>query len=105
MRGRRRFVLLALDNDPGVAVPAIVVLGLAFSIPYAVSYVRSADLVPAEPTVGLSAELLTVNAVPVLLTPLFGAALEREHATAAWLAFGGVAALAGLANLPRAPAR
>jgi DHA1 family inner membrane transport protein len=99
------FALLALDNDPLVAVPAIVVLGLGFSIPYAVSYIRSADLVRGEPTVGLSAELFAVGAFPIAATPALGAALEHGHATAGWLAFAGFSVLAGLVNLPRPPAR
>src|SRR5204863_3447281 len=49
------FVLLGVDNSPAFAVPAIVAIGIGFSIPHAVSYIRSEDLVPGEPTVGLSA--------------------------------------------------
>ena len=95
------FVLLALDNHPAVAVPAIVVLGVAFSIPYAISYIRSEDLIPGEPAVGLSAALLVVNLTPVVATPAVGAAFEHGHAPAAWLALGGVALVTGIVNLPR----
>jgi cyanate permease len=93
--------LLAVDNAPALAVAAIVVLGVGFSIPYAVSYVRAEDLVPGRPTVGLSAELLVVNVTPMVVTPLVGAALDGGHARAAWLALAVFAAVAGAANLTR----
>lgn len=95
------FAVLALDNRPAIAVPAIVVLGVGFSIPYAVSYIRSADLIPGEPTVGLSAGLLAVNLSAAAAPPAIGAAFEHGHAAAAWLALGGLAVLAGLVNLAR----
>ena len=98
------FVLLALDTQPAFAVPAIVAVGIGFSIPYAVSYIRSEDLVAGEPALGLSAELLAVNLTPVVATPAFGAAFDGGHAEAAWLALAVFSLLAAVANLPR-PAR
>jgi cyanate permease len=49
------FVLLALDAERAFAMSAIAV-GIGFSIPYAVSYIRSEDLGAEEPALGLSAE-------------------------------------------------
>ena len=95
------FVLLGVDNAPAFAVPAIVAMGIGFSIPYAVSYIRSEDLVPNEPTVGLSAELLLVNATPIVVAPVIGAAFEHDHAGAAWLGLAAFAVVAGVVNLPR----
>jgi MFS transporter, DHA1 family, inner membrane transport protein len=99
------FVLLAVDNSPQLAVPAIIAMGIGFSIPYAVSYIRSEDLVSGRPTVGLSAELLAVNVTPVVATPAIGAAFEHGHAGIGWLVLAGFSALAGVVNLPRPPAR
>jgi MFS transporter, DHA1 family, inner membrane transport protein len=99
------FVLLAVDNSPQLAVPAIVAMGIGFSIPYAVSYIRSEDLVSGRPTVGLSAELLAVNVTPVVATPALGAAFEHGHAGIGWLVLAGFSVLAGVVNLPRPPAR
>ncbi len=99
------FVLLAIDNSPPLAVPAIVALGIGFSLPYAVSYIRSEDLVPGRPTVGLSAELLAVNVTPVVASPAVGAAFEHGRAGVAWLVLAAFCAFAGVANLPRPPAR
>jgi DHA1 family inner membrane transport protein len=99
------FALLAVDNDPAIAAPAIVVIGIGFSIPYAISYIRSEDLVAGEPTVGLSAELLAVNVTPIAVAPAIGAAFEHGHAGAAWLGLAAFSALAGVVNLPRPPAR
>ena len=95
------FVLLALDDEAAFAVPAIVAVGIGFSIPYAVSYVRSEDLVAGEPTLGLSAELLAVNLAPILASPAFGAAFDSGHAEAAWLALAAFSLLVAVANLPR----
>jgi len=99
------FVLLAVDNHPALAVPAILAMGIGFSIPYAISYIRSEDLVPSEPTIGLSAELVVINMTTVVAAPLFGAAFEHGNAELAWLVLAGVAVLAGVVNLPRPPAR
>jgi hypothetical protein len=99
------FVLLAVDNAAPLAVPAIIAMGIGFSIPYAVSYIRSEDLVSGRPTVGLSAELLAVNVTPVVATPAMGAAFEHGHAGIGWLVLAGFSMLAGVVNLPRPPAR
>lgn len=99
------FVLLAVDNRPALAVPAIIAMGIGFSIPYAVSYIRSEDLVPGRPTVGLSAELLAVNVTPVVGSPAVGAAFEHGQAGLSWLVFAAFSVLAGVVNLPRPPAR
>jgi MFS transporter, CP family, cyanate transporter len=96
---------LALDDAPAIAIPAVIVMGIGFSLPYAVSYIRSEDLVPSSPTAGLSAELLFTNAVPIIATPALGALIEDGHATAGWLILAGFALAAGLVNLPRPPVR
>jgi predicted MFS family arabinose efflux permease len=98
--------MVAVDRSFAVALPAVVLMGIGFSTPYAVMMDEAQRLFPKQPLAPITALQLAANAVPMVVIPIVGAALAAGSGEAALFALAAFVAVAGVANFkPAAPLR
>jgi MFS family permease len=97
--------VIAFDQSVAVALPAVVAIAAGFALPYAVMIVAAQRLWPAEPADPVALMSALGSAIPIILIPVFGAALSDGNGDAAFLAMAAFIAIAGLLNarLPHEP--
>ena len=91
-------VMVAADRSFEVALPAVVLMGVGFSTPYAVMMDEAQRLFPSQPVAPITLLQLAANAVPMVVIPIVGAALAAGDGEAALIALGAFCALGGVAN-------
>jgi MFS family permease len=91
--------LVAIEPEPGGAIPGIVLMGIGFALPYAVMYDEAERMFPEAPVASLSFLSSGANVIPIFAVPLVGSALEHGDAEAALIAMAAFVAVAGAANL------
>jgi predicted MFS family arabinose efflux permease len=96
--------MLAVHRSLAVALPAIVLMGIGFALPYAVMIEWAGRLYPRAPAAAIAFLQTGPNIVPMAVVPLIGSALDSGHGAAAFLALAAFSILAGLANT-QVPAR
>jgi predicted MFS family arabinose efflux permease len=107
--GAAGIALLGQDGSAGLALVAIVLMGVGLSLPYPLYYVEAVRVLPDRPVGSLGVMQIGASIFPIPVVPLFGAALASGDAD---LAFGALAAFALLTLLlnarppvpPREPA-
>jgi predicted MFS family arabinose efflux permease len=100
-------VVLAVSKSLGVALVAVLLLGVGFALPYAVMVDAAQRLFPDRATATLAVVQTGPNVVPMIVIPFVGTALDHGHASLAFVLLAVFVGLAGLANLVppiRAPA-
>jgi predicted MFS family arabinose efflux permease len=97
--------VLGLGTSAGTAAAGIVLIGVGLSLPYPLFYDQGERVLPDRPVAGLAALQVGVNAFPILVVPLFGAALAGGNSDAAFLALAGFTLFTTLLNVrPAVPA-
>jgi nitrate/nitrite transporter NarK len=91
--------MIAVDRSFAVALPAVVLMGIGFSTPYAVMMDEAQRLFPQEPLAPITLLQLGANAVPMIAIPIVGAALAAGSGDTALVALAAFCALGGIANL------
>ncbi|MGH2992194.1 MAG: MFS transporter [Solirubrobacterales bacterium] len=91
-------VMISIDRSFEVALPAVVLMGIGFSTPYAVMMDEAQRLFPQRPLAPITVLQLGANAVPMIVIPIVGAALAEGSGEAALIALGAVCAIGGVAN-------
>jgi hypothetical protein len=83
----------------------VVAIAAGFALPYAVMIIAAQRLWPEEPADPVALMSALGSAIPIVLIPVFGAALSDGNGDAAFLAMAAFIAIAGLLNarLPRKP--
>jgi predicted MFS family arabinose efflux permease len=95
---------IALDRGPAVVLPAVVLMGLGFSLPYVAMVDETERLFPASPLAALSFVTAGGNWFPMAAIPLVGVALDAGNGEEALLLIAALVAFAGVVNLwPAAP--
>ena len=98
-------VAIAIDRSLTVALPAVVLMGIGFSTPYAVMMDEAQRLFPERPLAPITVLQLGANAIPMIAIPIVGAALAAGSGEAALFALAAFCGAAGVANLkPAVPA-
>ncbi|HSJ18033.1 MAG TPA: MFS transporter [Solirubrobacterales bacterium] len=98
-------VAIAIDRSFAVALPAVVLMGIGFSTPYAVMMDEAQRLFPKQPLAPITVLQLAANAVPMVVIPIVGAALAAGSGEAALFALAAFCGIGGVANLkPAVPA-
>lgn len=101
--------MIAIDRSFAVALPAVVLMGIGFSTPYAVMMDEAQRLFPEQPLAPITVLQIGANAIPLVVIPIVGAALAAGSGEAALFALAAFVALAGVANfkpaVPPAPTR
>jgi predicted MFS family arabinose efflux permease len=92
-------VLLAVEPSVGVALPAAVLMGVGFALPYAVMYDEAERLFPKAPVASLSFLSSGANVIPAVAIPIVGGALDSGHGEAALLVLAVLVVVGGIANL------
>jgi nitrate/nitrite transporter NarK len=95
---------LAIEPTMAVALPAAVLMGVGFALPYASIFDQAQRLFPERPVSAISFASIGPNGVPIVLTPLIGLLLAGGLGEAAWLLLAAIVAIGGLANLRPADA-
>jgi predicted MFS family arabinose efflux permease len=91
--------LLAVEPSVGGAIPAAVLMGFGFALPYAVMYDEAERLFPEAPVASLSFLSSGANVIPAIAIPLVGGALDSGHGEGALLVLAALVVIGGLANL------
>jgi predicted MFS family arabinose efflux permease len=95
---------IALDRGFVVVLPAVVLMGLGFSLPYVAMVDETERLFPASPLAALSFVTAGGNWFPMAAIPLVGVALDTGNGEEALLLIAALVAFAGVVNLrPAAP--
>ena len=94
---------LAIEPSLSIAIPAAVLMGAGFALPYASMFDQAQLLFPERPVSALSFAQLGANGGPIILIPLVGALLADGLPEVAWLMLAALVALGGLLNLRPAP--
>lgn len=89
---------IAVDRSFAVALPAVVLMGSGFSLPYAVMMDEAQRLFPQRPLAPITLLQLAANAFPMVVIPLVGAALAAGSGEAALFALAAFCTLSGVAN-------
>ena len=92
-------VMVAIDRSFAVALPAVVLMGIGFSTPYAVMMDEAQRMFPQQPLPPITVLQLAANALPMVVIPIVGAALAAGSGEAALLALAAFCCLGGVANL------
>ena len=92
-------VMISIDRSFEVALPAVVLMGIGFSTPYAVMMDEAQRLFPQRPLAPITVLQVGANAVPMIVIPIVGAALAEGSGEAALIALGAFCAIGGVANL------
>jgi len=90
---------ISIDRSFAVALPAVVLMGIGFSLPYAVMMDEAQRLFPQRPLAPITLLQLAANTIPMIVIPLVGAALAGGDGEAALLALAAFCAVGGVANL------
>jgi predicted MFS family arabinose efflux permease len=90
---------ITFDRSFALALPAVVLMGTGFSLPYAVMMDEAQRLFPQSPLAPITLLQLGANAIPMIAIPIVGAALATGSGDTALLALAAFCALGGLANL------
>jgi MFS family permease len=97
-------VMIGVDRSFAVALPAVLLMGIGFSTPYAVMMDEAQRLFPRQPLAPITALQLAANAFPMIVIPIVGAALAAGSGEAALFALAAFVALASVANFKPAVA-
>jgi predicted MFS family arabinose efflux permease len=92
-------IVLAASKSVGVALVAVVLLGIGFALPYAVMVDAAQRLFPDRATSTLAVVQTGPNVVPMIVIPFVGSALDHGHAPLAFVLLAAFVGLAGIANL------
>jgi len=97
--------LIAFDQSVAPAFAAVVLIAAGFALPYTVMIVAAQRIWPEEPADPVALLSACGSAIPILVIPVFGAALSDGNGDLAFLLMAGFVALAGFANakLPHEP--
>ena len=90
--------LLGLGNSAATATIGLVLIGVGLSLPYPLFYDQGERALPDRPLGGLGLLQVGGNVVPVLVVPLFGAALASGDSDAAFLALAAFALFTAALN-------
>jgi len=90
--------MLSADRSAAVALGAVVLMGIGFSLPYAVMMDEAQSLFPQHPLAPITVLQLAANAIPMIAIPIVGAALAAGSGEAALLALAAFCAVGGVAN-------
>ncbi len=98
-------VLLGLGTSAATATLGLVLIGVGLSLPYPLFYDQGERVLPDRPLGGLGLLQVGGNAFPILVVPLFGAALASGDSDLAFLALAAFTLLTALLNArPAVPA-
>jgi len=99
-------VAIALEPTFGVALGAVILMGIGFSTPYAVMMDEAQRLFPERPVAPITVLQIGTNVFPMIVIPVVGAALAAGNGDAALVALAVVSCGAGIANFkPAVPTR
>ncbi len=90
---------IAIEAGLAVALPAVILMGIGFALPYAVIIVESQRLFPAEPLAPLAFVMVWTQAIPIVVIPVMGSMLAAGNGAAAFLGLAGFVVLASVLNL------
>ena len=90
---------LAIGPTIEIAVPAAILMGAGFALPYASMFDEVQRLFPERPVSAISFAQIGANGAPVALVPLVGALLSAGLSEAAWLMLAAIVAAGGLLNM------
>lgn len=91
-------VLLGLGTSAATATLGLVLIGVGLSLPYPLFYDQGERLLPDRPLGGLGLLQVGGNAFPILVVPLFGAALASGDSDLAFLALAAFTVFTALLN-------
>lgn len=91
--------LIAFDTVFPVALLAVILMAAGFALPYAVMIVSAQRLYPEEPADPVAILSAVGSGIPIVLIPLFGAALSEGYGEEALIGIAAFIALCGLLNL------
>lgn len=91
-------VMISIDRSLAVALPAVALMGIGFSTPYAVMMDEAQRLFPQQPLAPITVLQLGANAVPMVVIPIVGAALAEGNGEVALIALAAFSAVGGVAN-------
>ena len=92
-------LVLAASRSIGVALIAVVLLGVGFALPYAVMVEAAQKLYPDRATATLAIVQTGPNVVPMIVISFVGTALDNGQAPLAFVLLAAFVVLAGLFNL------
>ncbi len=90
--------LLGLGSSPATATLGLVLIGIGLSLPYPLFYDQGERVLPDRPLGGLGLLQVGGNAFPILVVPLFGAALASGDTDAAFLFLAAFTVLTAVLN-------
>ena len=90
--------LLGLGTSAATATAALVLIGIGLSLPYPLFYDQGERVLPDRPLGGLGLLQVGGNAFPILVVPLFGAALASGDSDAAFLFLAAFTVLTAVLN-------
>lgn len=90
--------LLGLGTSAAAAAAALVLIGIGLSLPYPLFYDQGERVLPDRPLGGLGLLQVGGNAFPILVVPLFGAALASGDSDAAFLFLAAFTVLTAVLN-------
>lgn len=90
---------LAFSQSFGVALAGVLLMAAGFALPYAVMIVAAQRLYPPEPADPVALLTTFASGLPILIIPLFGAALTEGYGEESLLALAAFIAVAGFLNL------
>ena len=96
--GAAGIAVLAIDNTVGWALIAVVLMGLGLSVPGALAYDEAERVLPGRPLGGLGLMQVGVNAFPIPVIPVVGAALAAGNPEPAFLAMAAFVLISGVVN-------
>lgn len=92
-------LVLAASDSLGIALIAVVLMGVGFALPYAVMVDAAQRLFPGRATSTLALVQTGPNVVPMIAIPLVGSALDHGHAPLAFIIMAAFVAVVALLNL------
>ncbi len=98
-------VMIGIDRSFAVALPAVLLMGIGFSTPYAVMMDEAQRLFPQQPLAPITVLQLAANAIPMVVIPIVGAALAAGNGEAALIALAAFCGIGGVANFRPAVAQ
>ncbi len=90
---------LAIKPTIAIALPATVMMGIGWSLPYAAMFDEAQRLFPKRPLSAIAFTSVGANGAPILLIPLIGVLFASDLHEVAWLMVAAIVAIGGLANL------
>lgn len=89
---------LAIEPIIAIALPAAVLMGIGWSLPYAAMFDEAQRVFPKQPLSAIAFASTGANGAPILLIPLIGVLFASNLAELAWLMLAAIVAIGGLAN-------